>query len=76
MNPKTALVIGVMVGAITSGCVSVPLQSQQPGVSQPSQTIEFYNPNGSRAGYGKVGPGGSVEFFNPNSSRSGFGKGR
>lgn len=65
----------VTLAVVVSGCAAGPgLQGGLGGSSQPSQTIEFYNPNGTRAGYGKVGPGGTVEFFNPNSSRSGFGR--
>jgi hypothetical protein len=47
---------------------------QAEGTSQPRSTIEFFNPDRTRAGYGKA-QGGTVEFFNPDSSRRGFGKG-
>lgn len=58
----------LLAGIVTT----LPTPSQE---SEPSNsTIEFYNPDGTRAGYGKTSPGGTVEFFNPDSSRAGYGK--
>lgn len=71
---KFRKLIMLLIMSLLLGCVANPPGLLQPGLAQPSQTIEFYNSDGTRAGYGKAGPGGSVEFFNPNSTRGGFGK--
>jgi len=56
-----------------SGCAAVGSVNSPTGHSRPSQTIEFYNPDGARSGYGEA-KSGTVEFFNPDSSRAGYGK--
>ena len=41
--------------------------------SEPVRTIELFNPDGTRAGYGKL-QSGRIELFNADSNRAGFGR--
>jgi len=65
MTMRICIVVALL---FLSGCFYPPYWS-----SGPTQRIDFYNPDSSRAGWGTI-QGGRVDFYNPNGSRSGYGR--